>query len=155
MSGILFKIHNFFFQVSKKNILPLFFSSNPKIVLKFFYNVCFDHQKLKYPLSKVAQNSSNLLLLQSKLPKRPKQKNLCSKMWRIDQLYIELGSRVFEIMKKTWSGYVRNCICFLTSLQICSRNNYENFITLPEPLEWINSWMGFFFKLSMEIIIVI
>ena len=27
------------------------------------------------------------------LPKRPKQKNLCSKMWPIDQLYIELGSR--------------------------------------------------------------
>jgi hypothetical protein len=25
------------------------------------------------------------------LPKRPKQKNLCSKMWPIDQLYIELG----------------------------------------------------------------
>ena len=25
------------------------------------------------------------------LPKRPKQKNSCSKMWLIDQLYIELG----------------------------------------------------------------
>ena len=25
------------------------------------------------------------------LPKRPKQKNSCSKMWPIDQLYIELG----------------------------------------------------------------
>ena len=27
------------------------------------------------------------------LPKRPRQKNSCSKMWLIDQLYIELGSR--------------------------------------------------------------
>ena len=27
----------------------------------------------------------------SLLPKRPKQKNSCSKMWPIDQLYIELG----------------------------------------------------------------
>jgi hypothetical protein len=26
-----------------------------------------------------------------KRPKRPKQKNSCSKMWSIDQLYIELG----------------------------------------------------------------
>ena len=26
-----------------------------------------------------------------KLPKRPKQKNSCSKMWPIDQLYIKLG----------------------------------------------------------------
>ena len=30
------------------------------------------------------------------LPKWPKQKNSCSKMWPLDQLYIELGSKVRE-----------------------------------------------------------
>ena len=30
------------------------------------------------------------------LPKRPKQKNSCSKMWLIDQLYTELGSQSFQ-----------------------------------------------------------
>ena len=32
----------------------------------------------------------------SLLPAQPKQKNSCSKMWSIDQLYIELGSLVFH-----------------------------------------------------------
>ena len=48
---------------------------------------------MKKPPSKVAQNNSNPLLfsLLPELPKRPKQKNSCSKMWPIDQLYMELG----------------------------------------------------------------
>ena len=32
------------------------------------------------------------------LPKRPKQKNSCSKMWLIDQLYIELGLNEFLLL---------------------------------------------------------
>ena len=34
---------------------------------------------------------STFFPLLPELPKRPKQKNSCSKMWPIDQLYIELG----------------------------------------------------------------
>ena len=32
------------------------------------------------------------------LPKRPNQKNSCSKMWLIDQLYIELGLLSWYVM---------------------------------------------------------
>ena len=35
-----------------------------------------------------------------KLPKRPKQKNSCSKLWLIHQLYIELGYQVDEMINK-------------------------------------------------------
>ena len=48
---------------------------------------------MKKPPSKVAQKNSNPLFpLLPAQPKWPKQKNSCSKMWPIDQLYIELGS---------------------------------------------------------------
>ena len=52
----------------------------------------FAHKKLKKPPSKVAQKNSNPLFFPycPELPKRPKQKNSCSKLWLIDQLYIEL-----------------------------------------------------------------
>ena len=56
--------------------------------------VSFLPQKVeKKTPSKVAQKNSNppLFSLLPELPKRPKQKNSCSKMWLIDQLYIELG----------------------------------------------------------------
>ena len=47
--------------------------------------------------SKVTQKNSNpLFSLLPELHKWPKQKDLCSKMWLIDQLYIELGSIVFK-----------------------------------------------------------
>ena len=35
---------------------------------------------------------STFFSLLSWLPKQPKEKNSCSKMWPIDQLYIELGN---------------------------------------------------------------
>ena len=38
------------------------------------------------------------------LPKRPKQKNSCSKMWPIHQLYIELG--IFYVIKAIWQKFV-------------------------------------------------
>ena len=49
--------------------------------------------ELKKPPSKVAQKNSNPLFfpLLPAQPKWPKKKNSCSKMWPIDQLYIELG----------------------------------------------------------------
>ena len=53
----------------------------------------FFPQKVEKPPSQVAQNNSYLLFfsLMPELQKRPKQKNSCSKMWPIEQLYIELG----------------------------------------------------------------
>ena len=60
------------------------FKKKKKIALK----------KLKKPPSKVAQKNSNPLFfpLLPAQPKWLKQKNSCSKMWPIDQLYIELGA---------------------------------------------------------------
>ena len=54
----------------------LLFSADAKKKLK----------KLKKLLSKVGQKNST-----PKLPNWPKQKNSCSKLWLLDQLYIELG----------------------------------------------------------------
>ena len=52
------------------------------------------HKKLKKLPSKVAQKNSNPLFFPNcpELPKLPKQKNSCFKLWLIDQLYIELGT---------------------------------------------------------------
>ena len=60
----------------------------------------FDHKKLKKPPSKVAQKISNPLSFPycPEVPKQPKQKNSCSKMWPIDQLYIELGWKPIVIL---------------------------------------------------------
>ena len=68
------------------------FSADATIFKKFF----FAHKKLKKkPPSKVAQKYSKKVFLHYclDLPKRHKEKNLCSKMWLIDQLYIKLGIR--------------------------------------------------------------
>ena len=56
--------------------------------------IFFALKKLKKPPSKVAQKNSNPLFFPCcpELPKWPKQKNSCSKLWPIDQLYIELGN---------------------------------------------------------------
>jgi hypothetical protein len=66
----LFTIFNQIFTIFSKN---------------FFLNF-FAHKMLKKPPSKVF----SLLPAQ---PKLPKQENSCSKMWLIDQLYIELGAK--------------------------------------------------------------
>ena len=56
-------------------------------------NYFFAHKKLKKPPSKVAQKYSFFFLHYCpELPKWPKQKNSCSKMWLIDQLYIKLAT---------------------------------------------------------------
>ena len=60
----------------------------------------FAHKKLKKPPSQVGQKNSNpLFSLLPGLPKWPKQKNLYSKMWLIEQLYIELRWQlsIFEL----------------------------------------------------------
>ena len=68
------------------------FSADATIFSKINIDKNFVHKKLKKPPSKVAQKNSNPLFFPycPELPKRPKQKNLCSKMWLIDELYIEL-----------------------------------------------------------------
>ena len=68
------------------------FSANATIFSKKKLNF-FAHKKLKKPPSNVAQKNSNPLFFPycPELPKWPKQKNSCSKLWLIDQWYIELG----------------------------------------------------------------
>ena len=68
-----------------------FFSADATIFSNIFF--FFAHKKLKKPPSKVAQKNSNPLFFPycPELPKRPKQKNSCSKVWLIDQLYLKLG----------------------------------------------------------------
>ena len=57
------------------------------------FQIFFALKKLKKPPSKVAHKNLNTLFFPycPELPKRPKQKNSCSKLWLIDQLYIEMG----------------------------------------------------------------
>ena len=49
------------------------------------------------------------------LPKRPKQKNSCSKIWPIDRLYIELGCQQFCLyaLSKTFKACHQNLICII------------------------------------------
>ena len=62
------------------------FSAVAKMFLKNLKKKMFALKKLKKPPSKVAQKNSNPLFFPycPELPKRPKQKNFCSKMWVID-----------------------------------------------------------------------
>ena len=63
------------------------------------YNTFLAPQMLEKPTPKVAQKSSNPLFLPCTLscPNCKKnQKNLCSKLWLIDQLYVELGSKFYR-----------------------------------------------------------
>ena len=62
------------------------FSANATMFSKKKY---FARKKL---LRKTQIHFDSLLPAQ---PKQPKQKNSCSKMWLIDQLYIELGQKAF------------------------------------------------------------
>ena len=55
----------------------------------FFFLISFHFCPQKTP-SKVAQKYSNFIFHPG-LPKRPKQKNSCSKILLTDQLYIKLG----------------------------------------------------------------
>ena len=63
------------------------------------------------------------------LPKRPKQKNSCSKMWSIDQLYIELGQKhnksfllLFKVTCRQPLSKIRLPISFLIFNElICGR----------------------------------
>ena len=77
--------------VNKSSKLPKMWTLSTMFSKKnsFFFAL----KKLKKPPSKVAQKNSNPHFFPycPELPKQPKQKNLCSKMWLIDQLYIELG----------------------------------------------------------------
>ena len=68
------------------------FSAVAKIY--FFLSLSFfAHKKFKNPPTKVAKKNSNPLFFL--LPELPKQKDLCSKMWPTDQLYIELGIELY------------------------------------------------------------
>ena len=71
----------------------LFNSFSPLSYVTFLCRAYNSFKKVEKPPSKVAQKTSNPLFfsLLPWLPKRPKQKNSCSKMWPIDKLYIELG----------------------------------------------------------------
>ena len=72
-----------------------FFSADATIFSKKLRNFFCPQKVEKKTPSKVAQKNSNPLFFPycPELPKRPKQKNSCSKLWLIDQLYIELGQR--------------------------------------------------------------
>ena len=67
-------------------------------MLQYFQKLFLPTKSWKKSPSKVAQKNSNLLFFPycTELPKLPKQKNSCSKMWLIDQLYIELGTESFS-----------------------------------------------------------
>ena len=69
------------------------FSADTAIFFLKKFKFFFAHKKFKKPPSKDAQKTSNPLFFPycPELSKRSKQKNLCSKMWLVGKLYIELG----------------------------------------------------------------
>ena len=71
--------------------------------------------KKKHPQKLLRKTSNPLFSLLPELPKWPKQKNLCSKMWLIDQLYIKWGYvSAFNLNKcyhetNNWTKCNRRC----------------------------------------------
>ena len=99
MNGSLLKIKNYFFKNLKKKfnfILFYFILCNFlvrtlqcfQIFFSFFVPQKVEKTTLKSCSEKLKATFFPLLPAQ---PKQPKQKNSCSKIWLIDQLYIELG----------------------------------------------------------------
>ena len=78
----LFKFSN------KKYFSHLYIKQLFSLDAKIFFLVS---ENLKKTPSKVAKNKLILFPYCPELPKWPKQKNLCSKMWLIDQMHIKLG----------------------------------------------------------------
>ena len=60
-------------------------------ILRFF---CPQKVEKKHPQKLLRITQIHFFSLLPELPKWPKQKNSCSKMWPTDQLYIELGGRL-------------------------------------------------------------
>ena len=91
---ILPKKTTFFFYLFSMQL----FSADATMFSKFIFSF-FCPQKVEKPPSKVAQKNSKPLFFHycPELPKRPKQKYSCSKLWLIDQLYLELGFPHFKI----------------------------------------------------------
>ena len=88
MSGSLYKIHNFFSE--HQNFLfyfMQFFSADATMFLKFLPTKSWKN----HPQKLVRIPQIHFFFLLPWLPIRPKKKNSRSKMWPIDQLYIELG----------------------------------------------------------------
>ena len=81
--------------------------------LQFF----FVHKKLKkkHPQKLLRKTQIHFFSLLPELPKRPKQKDLCSKMWLIDQLFIELGQKITKSNKNNllFHGYKCGIHCFI------------------------------------------
>ena len=86
-------------------------------LLKYFlsnFKFILPTKSFKKPPSKDAQKNSNSFFFL--LPKRHKQKDLCSKMWLIDQMYIELG---FD------SSFYRIKLCFLFPMREAERGRFS------------------------------
>ena len=99
----------------QKNILCNFLVQLLKYFLKSF-KFFFAHKKLKNTLKSCSENSNpRFFSLLPELPKRPKQKDLCSKMWLIDQLFIELGQKITKSNKNNllFHGYKCGIHCFI------------------------------------------
>ena len=70
-----------------------------------------------------------------KLPKGPKQKTSWSKIWLIDQLYIELGLRYSKILNSVvdfqlensmqWVWHTCHCFCQRVHAQNCPKPRFE------------------------------
>ena len=83
---------NFF---KKKKIIKAILCNFSMRMLKCFFFFNFAHKKLKKTTLK---SCSDILKNNSELPKRPKYKNSCFKMWFTDQLYINWVAKVTYIM---------------------------------------------------------
>ena len=84
------------------------FSANATMFSKKFQIFSLPIKSWIKPPSKVAQKNSNLLFsLLPAEPKWPKQKNSCSKMWLIHQLYIELGFLPWQVLVEVVSNSCR------------------------------------------------
>ena len=101
---------------------------NKSFVLAFYF---YFHQLFSTDtkvFKKTTKKSWKKNLKRPKLPKWPKQRNLCSKMWLIDQLYTKLGVR-FCLHDSCWLRWILMFVWTLIRLSFLKQNQIIFLIT--------------------------
>ena len=107
-----------------------------------YFKKTFAHKKLKKPPSKVAQKYFIFFL--HYCPELPKQKNSCSKIWLIDQLYIKLGQVLFGVKKIFMLFFFQQKSLAQNTVQVVKQNWFIG------SLMWLDEWSTLFPELSED-----
>ena len=112
------------FWIFFKHYFVQLFSADPKIFPKKTFNFFLPTKSWKNHPQKLLRKTQIHFFFPycPELPKQPKQKNSCSKLWLIDQLYIELGPTSKQLIKIFFNAEINQNTNFGPNCQVL--NNY-------------------------------